>query len=315
MHKLGCRIKSVGSYFPEEVVPNKALISAGVDTTDEWVQDKLGIKQRHIAKGPFETVSYMGHMAAVRALDNASMVVDDVDLIICVTSSPERISPSTACLIQEKLKPVRLIPSFDINAVCTGFLYAMEVATSLLHKYENILIVCAESYSKWTDWTDRNCVFFGDAAAAVIVTGSDVGWYHGHVFADGTGKDNFTIHHGHTFSMNGPQVYKVGTQVLPQSITGVLKSLDMSIEEVDYFVPHQPSHLILKKTADIIGLPHEKIMMNMDMRGNTAGASIPTVLGSLYEKKVLKNNDIILFAAVGSGWTWGAGVLKWCSDE
>lgn len=310
---IKCKIKAVGSYFPEKVIFNET-IAPRVGSSDKWIIDKIGIKQRHCVS-PDEHASDLGYRAALDVLHNANLEVDDIDLIITVTSSPDRISPSTACLIQEKLSPTNPIPSFDINAVCTGFLYALEVASPLCEKYNNILVVAAETYSRWTDYTNKNCVFFGDGAGAVILTKSTTGWYYGNIFADGSGKENFTIQHGETFKMNGKEVYKVGTTVLPQAINKVLKFLDMSIDEIDYFVPHQPSFRILLKTAETIGLPIDKIVMNMDKRGNTAGASIPTALDSLITHTQLKDNDKILFAAVGSGWTWGAGVMNWRSSD
>lgn len=313
MSPTKCKIKGVGSYFPKLVVPNKQIASA-VGSSDEWVREKLGIKQRHFVNID-ERASDLGFRAALDALSSANMKVDDIDLIIAVTSSPDRISPSTACLIHEKLSPAKPIPAFDINAVCTGFLYALEVASPLCEKYNNILVVAAETYSRWTDFTSKNCVFFGDGAGAVVLTKSDTGWYYGNVFADGSGKENFTLRHNHSFSMKPKEVYRVGTTVLPESINQVLSYLSMTIDDIDYFVPHQPSFRILLKTAATIGLPKDKIVMNMDKRGNTAGASIPTALDSLLAHTPLKDNDKILFAAVGSGWTWGAGVMNWRSSD
>jgi|TARA_R100001129_G_C5281471_1_gene237029 3-oxoacyl-[acyl-carrier-protein] synthase-3 len=305
--KLNCKISSVGSYFPSKIITNHDLKS---DTNDEWIQDKLGIQKRHIVDN--ELSSDIGYKSALIALKNANLNVDDIDLIVTVTSSPDRISPSTACIIQDKLNPTKNIPSFDLNAVCSGFIYTMELVTPLLNKYETILIVSTETYSRWTDWNDRNSVFFGDGSASVIIQKGKSGWYCGDIFANGKGKENFTIKHGdNMFTMNGKEVYRVGTKVLPQSIEGVLKKTNMDINQIDYFIPHQPSHRILFKTADKIGLPKNKIMMNMSKRANTAGASIPTVLTDLVSQNILQNGDKLLFAAVGSGWTWGAGIMSW----
>ena len=305
--KLNCKISGVGSYFPDKVITNYDL---KVDADDKWIQDKLGIQKRHVVDD--ELSSDIGYKSALIALKNANLNIDDIDLIVTVTSSPDRISPSTACLIQDKLNSTKNIPSFDLNAVCSGFVYAMELVTPLLSKYENILIICAETYSRWIDWSHRNSIFFGDGSASVIIQRGKSGWYYGDIFADGKGKENFTINHGDTmFTMNGKEVYRVGTKVLPQSIENVLKKIDMNINEIDYFIPHQPSHRILFKTAEKIGLSTDKIMMNMNKRANTAGASIPTVLSDVVSKNILKNGDKILFAAVGSGWTWGSGVMSW----
>ena len=305
--KLNCKIAGIGSYFPDKIITNDEL---EVSTTNEWIQDKLGIQQRHIVDN--ELSSDIGYKSAVIALEDAGLDINDINLIVTITSSPDRISPSTACIIQGKLNPIKPIPSFDLNAVCSGFVYTMELVTPLLNKYENILIISTETYSRWTDWSDRNCIFFGDGSASIILQSSKSGWYYGDIFADGKGKENFTIRHSDTmFNMNGKEVYNVGTKVLPQSIKSVLRKLDIDIDEISYFVPHQPSYRILFKTADKICLSRNKIMMNMDKRANTAGASIPTVLSDLVSQSVLKSGDKILFAAVGSGWTWGAGVMSW----
>tara|TARA_Y100000741_G_scaffold282242_1_gene222022 strand:+ start:2178 stop:3098 length:921 start_codon:yes stop_codon:yes gene_type:complete len=305
--KSNCIIKGIGSFFPETILKNDDINNDGL-----WVKNNLGIKQRHIVKN--ELSSDLGYKSAKKALENSSLKIDEIDLIITCTSSPDRISPSTACIIQEKLKPNNPIPSFDLNAVCSGFVYAMEVATPMLEKYNNILLIFTETYSRWTDYNHRNSVFFGDGSASFILQKNASGWYYGDIYADGKGKENFTIKHGDTmFNMVGKEVYKTGTEVLPLAINKILNKLDLRIDQISYFVPHQPSYKILYETAKLIGLPKEKIKMNMDVRANTAGASIPTVLCDLINANILKDNDKILFAAVGSGWTWGAGVLSWKS--
>jgi len=309
INKNPCKIIGMGTYYPQKVITNKELEINKKIPNDLWIKNKLGIKQRHIASID-ELSSDLGYKSAIKSLDNANLNIEEIDLIITVTSSPDRISPSTSCIIQEKLKPIKNIPSFDINAVCSGFLYSMEVASHLVNKYNNILIISTETYSKFTDWNDRNCVFFGDGSSSVIISKGNIGWYSGNIYSDGKGKENFTVHHGKNFQMNGKEVYNTGIKVLPNAINKTLENLNININEIDYFIPHQPSIRILEKTADIINLPREKLITNMDLRGNTAGASIPTVLDKLKNEVKLKNNDKILFAAVGSGWTWGAGVLN-----
>ena len=153
--KQECKIAGIGSFFPEKIITNKNL---QVDIADEWIQDKLGIKQRHIVTD--ELSSDLGYHSAKICLSNSNLSIDDIGLIVCVTSSPDRISPSTACIIQEKLNPINPIPSFDLNAVCSGFIYTMELVIPLLKKYKNILIISTETYSHWTDWEDRNSIFF-----------------------------------------------------------------------------------------------------------------------------------------------------------
>lgn len=310
--KLPFKILGTGSYFPKKIINNDGLRfksnNPNLIPNNKWVINKLGIYKRHIVEN--ELTSDLGYKSSLKALNDANLKINDIDLIITNTSSPDRISPSTACIIQDKLNPQKYIPSFDLGAVCSGFLFSIDISSQLLDKYENILIISSETYSKFTDYNNRNCVFFGDGAASIIITKGKNGWYSGNIYSDGKGKENFTVHHGKKFQMNGKEVYNTGIKVLPTAINKTLNDLKMNIDEIDYFIPHQPSIKILEKTADIINLPREKIIMNMDLRGNTAGASIPTVLDKLKNEIKFKNNDKILFAAVGSGWTWGAGVLN-----
>ena len=164
MYINNVQIKGVGSYFPDKVISNSELKT---DTNDEWIRDRLGIHQRHIADN--ELSSDLGYKSSLIALRKAGLDINDIDLIVTITSSPDRISPSTACIIQDKLNPTKPIPAFDLNAVCSGFIYALELITPLVNKYENILVISTETYSRWTDWNDRNSVFFGDGSASVII--------------------------------------------------------------------------------------------------------------------------------------------------
>ena len=310
--KFPIKILGTGSYFPKKILTNNDIkrksINSEIIPDNEWIIDKLGIKQRHIVEN--ETSSDLGFNSAIKALIDSNLHINDIDLIITNSSSPDWISPSTSCLIQQKLNPNKNIPSFDLGAVCSGFLYSLDISSQLLNKYNNILLISTETYSTFTDYNNRNSVFFGDGSASVIITKGDSGWYSGNIYADGKGKENFTVHHGKNFIMNGKEVYNTGTKVLPQAINKILDDLNMDINEIDYFIPHQPSHRILEKTAEIIKLDKNKIKKNMDIRANTAGASIPTVLDKLFKEENINNNSKILFACVGSGWTWGAGILN-----
>jgi 3-oxoacyl-[acyl-carrier-protein] synthase-3 len=303
------KIIGTGSFFPKKVLTNKDLYINKNIGTDKWIIENLGIKSRHKSSSE-ETSSYLGYMSAMNALNNSNMSINDIDIIINNTSSPDRISPSTATIIHNMLSPKKHIPSLDINAVCSGFIYNLDIASQLLNKYKNILLISTETYSRFTDYNDKNCVYFGDGAASVIITKGKSGWYQGNIFSNGKGIENFTIHHGDTFKMNGKEVYKTGIDVLPKSIKKCLNECQISINDIDYFVPHQPSYKILYETADILGIDKKKIIMNMDTRANTAGASIPTNLHKLLKNNNIKNNSKILLAAVGSGWTWGAGILN-----
>ena len=323
------KIIGTGSYVPETIYTNKYLETI-VDTNDEWIQKNLGIKERRIAE-PFQATSDLAYKAGEKAIKNAGLYHSDIDLIIVATSTPDRFAPSTSCIIQDKLKAYNAA-AFDIAAVCSGFLYGMSVASQYIASgvYDNVLVIGADTFSKITDWTKRDCIFFGDGAGAAVMThtngNNNEGFLAFRLYADGRGKDNFTIPGGgsenpssertvkekmHYFKMNGKEVYNTGTKVLPQAINQVLLDVGLTIDDIDYLIPHQPSIAILRKTAEIIGLPFSKVMTNMDKYANTSGATIPILLDEVRRAGKLKKGNNILFAAVGSGWTWGASVIKW----
>ena len=323
------RIIGTGSYTPEKVYTNKYLEKL-VDTNDLWIQKTLGIKERRIAE-PFQATSDLAYKAGEKAIKNAGLCNSDIDLIIVATSTPDRLAPSTSCIVQDKLKAYNAA-AFDVAAVCSGFLYGMSVASQYIASgvYDNVLVIGADTFSKITDWTKRNCIFFGDGAGAAVMThtngNNNEGFLAFRLYADGRGKDNFTVPAGgsenpatfetvknrlHYFHMNGKAVYETAKNVLPQAINQVLKDIKININDVDYMIPHQPSIGILKKTAEIINLPFEKVMTNMDKYANTSGGTIPILLDELNKKEKIKKGNIILFAAVGSGWTWGAAIIKW----
>jgi 3-oxoacyl-[acyl-carrier-protein] synthase-3 len=267
--------------------------------------------------------------AGLKAIDNANLTKSDIDLIIVATSTPDRPVPSTACFVQDKLQAYNAV-AFDIAAVCSGFLYGMSIASQYIASgvYDNVLVVGADTFSKITDWTKRECVFFGDGAGAAVLShaNDDEGFLAFRLYSDGRGRYNFTVPAGgsenpatirtikerlHYFQMNGKEVYDTGTKVLSESIKKVLDDTNLKISDVDYLIPHQPSIGILKRTAEIIELPFEKVMTNMDKYANTSGGTIPILLDELNRANKLKSGNIILFAAVGAGWTWGASIIKW----
>jgi len=321
------RISGTGSYVPEKIYTNEYL-STIVPTTADWIFENLGIRERRIA-GEHECTSDLAAQASLRAVEHAGLTVDDIDMIIVATSTPDRPAPATAAIVQDKIKAYNAV-AFDIAAVCSGFLFGMFVATQYVaaRAYDNILVVGADTFSKITDWSRRDCVFFGDGAGAAVIThgDSDEGFLATRMYTDGRGKWNFTVPAGgsenpaseetvrnkmHFFRMNGAEVYRTATLVLPKVINEVLADTGLSISDVDMLIPHQPSIKILQKTAEIIGLPFEKVMTNMDKYANTSGGTIPILLDEVNRAGKLKNGDIVLFAAVGSGWTYGASVLKW----
>lgn len=304
----GVKIKGIGSYLPESIVTNKDL-EKWYGANASWTENHLGIKERRWVKE--EKTSDLAYQAALKAIEDSGLNKSDIDLMIVATSSPDLIAPSTACIVAEKLEIG--CPCFDINSVCTGFLYGLNLATPLIETgaYRNILLIASETYSKITDKSNRECVYFGDGAGAVILSKSASGWISTQVYSDGKGKDAFVTPIGGKWKMDGRAVFEAGTSNLPLAINSILKENRLPISIVDHLVPHQPGIKMLEVVADKVGLPFEKVVTVMDKYANIAAASIPIALDSLVKSGKLENEDIILLASVGSGWTWGAGLIKW----
>lgn len=321
------RISGTGSYVPETIYTNEYLETIS-PTSAQWVVDNLGIKERHIAS-PDQFTSDLATQAALLAIENAGLTPSDIDLIIVATATPDRLAPSTACIVQDKIQAYNAV-AFDLSAVCSGFLFSMSTAAQYIATgiYNNALVIGADTFSKIIDWNRRDCVFFGDGAGAAVLTHAenDHGFLAFRLYSDGRGKWNFTIPGGGSefplssenvdsgkryFQMVGKAVYETGVKVLPKAINQVLEDTGLSISDVDYLIPHQPSIRILKDTADIIGLPFEKVMTNMDHYANTSGGTIPILLDEVNRAGNLTPGKLILFAAVGSGWTYGASLIRW----
>ena len=321
------KIIGTGSFCPEKVYTNKYLETL-VDTNDKWIQENLGIKERRISEKN-QASSDLAWIAGKKAIENASLKVNDIDLIVVATATPDRLAPSTACFVQDKLKAYNAV-AFDIAAVCSGFIYGMSIAAQFIASsvYDNVLVIGVDTFSKITDWESRDCVFFGDGAGAAVLSHAHdgEGFLSFRLFADGRGKYNFTVPAGgseepgsretikkglHYFQMNGKEVYRTAIKVMPEAIRTVLNDTGLKISDIDYFIPHQPSISILRETARILELPFEKVMTNMDKYANTSGGTIPILLDEVNRAGKLQKGTIVLFAAVGSGWTWGASIIKW----
>jgi 3-oxoacyl-[acyl-carrier-protein] synthase-3 len=305
-------LKGIASYVPPKVVTNFDIEKL-VDTTDAWIFSKLGIKERRVAE--YENPSDMGTKAAVKAIEDAKISKEDIDMIIVATSSPEQISPATSCIIHKNLDISRNIPAFDINAVCSGFLYAISLASTLISskQYKNILVIATEAYSKITNWNDKHCVFFGDGAGAVVLGYSENGWICSELEANGkeTGMTGFVLPLNSKFIMNGKEVWEQAVKVLPQSIKNILEKSETNISDIKMLVPHQPSINILKIIAKDVGLPFEKVKTVMHKYANIAGSSIPIALDEAIKNKEIIRGDKILLTAIGSGWTWGSMVINY----
>lgn len=322
------KILGTGSYVPDLIYTNEYL-STIVTTNPEWIFKNLGIRERRIA-AKNQCTSDLALIACENALQNAKLSPLDIDLIIVATTTPDRQAPSTACILQQKLGCVNAA-AFDLGAVCSGFLYALTTGSQFISTgmYENILVVGADTFSTIIDWDKRDCVFFGDGAGAVILTKScenSDSYIVSKLFADGTGKFAWTIPAGgseyptsleslnardHYFKMDGKAVFKTATEVLPKAISEILEHAKIKKDNLKYIIPHQPSIGILKETASILGIDFSKILTNMDKYANTSAATIPLLLDETNRKGLINRGDYIVFAAVGSGWTWGASLVKW----
>lgn len=318
-------IKGTGSYTPSNVVKNEFFESVG--SSNEWIYNTLGIKERRIAVG--ETTSELAYKAAKKAIKNASLKPSDIDLIIVATATPDRPVPSCACFVQEKLNATNAV-AFDLSAVCSGALFSISTGVQFIKSgmYKNVLIIGADTFSKITDWSRRDSVFFGDGAGAIVLseTDEDKGFVDFLLHSDGTGKEHFTVLAGgsenptsddtlrsnqHFFHMNGKEVFKTAVSVVPKSIKKILAKNNYSVNDVKFLLPHQPSIGILKEVARRIGMPFEKVKTNMDRYANTSGGTIPILLDENHRNDEFNKGDLVLFAAVGAGWTWGSALYKW----
>ncbi|MGB5982320.1 MAG: beta-ketoacyl-ACP synthase III [Nonlabens sp.] len=318
-------IRGTGSYTPENIVPNDYFEKVG--SNDAWIQKNLGIKERRISTG--ETTSDLAAKAAQNALENAELSIEDLDLIILATATPDRLAPSCACFVQEKLGAFNAV-AFDISAVCSGAVFATATAVQFIKSgmYKNVLVIGADTFSNITDWERRDSVFFGDGAGAMVIsrTTEDKGFQDFLLHTDGRGKEAWHIPAGgsempasketienkeHYFQMDGQAVFQTAIDVVPKSIKKLMKKNNVSIEQINHMIPHQPSVRILQNIAETIGLPWEKVHTNMDRYANTSGGTIPIMLDETNKKGLLKKGDLILFAAVGAGWTWGTALYKW----
>jgi 3-oxoacyl-[acyl-carrier-protein] synthase-3 len=317
-------IKGTGSYTPPKILKNEFFDAVG--SSDEWIFKNLGIRERRIAVG--EVTSDLAAKASLSALEKAEISPCEIDLIIVATSTPDRQAPSTACFVQEKIGAPHAV-AFDISAVCSGGLYGLAIGTQFIETgmYKNVLVIGADTFSTITDWTRKDSVFFGDGAGAVLLsaTTEDKGFIDFKLHADGTGKLHFNIPAGgceipateetikqglHFFQMNGKEVYNTATKVLPEVIHEILDANQLKSADIDWVIPHQPSIRILQKVAEEVNIPFEKVMTNMDKYANTSGGTIPIVLDETYRSGKIQPGNILLFAAVGSGWTWGSALYK-----
>jgi len=315
------RITGTGSYLPQRVLTNRDL-EATVETSDEWIVSRTGIRQRHIASDD-EFSSDLALHACRAALESARRTGADIDLIVLATSTPDMVFPSSACLLQKKLG-ITKGAAFDVQAVCAGFVYALAVADQFVRSgmHKRALVVGAEVFSRILDWTDRGtCVLFGDGAGAVVLEASDLpGILSSHLHADGSYADilktpghvcNGRVQGDPTLKMDGGAVFKLAVRVLEECAREALDANGMKVADVDWFIAHQANIRIISHTAKKLGIAPEKCVVTVDRHANTSAASIPLALDVAVRDGRIKAGDVVLLEGVGGGFTWGSVLLKW----
>ena len=315
------RIIGTGSYLPEKIVTNADLEKL-VDTSDEWIYTRTGIRQRHVA-ADLENSSDLALVASRRALEAAGIAPQDIDLIIVATTTADMVFPSTACLLQAKLG-ISNCPAFDMQAVCSGFVYALSTADHLMKsgQYRNALVVGSEVYSRILDWKDRaTCVLFGDGAGAVVLTRSDkpgilasrlhADGSHAHILSVPGGVSRGAISGRPLLQMEGNAVYKFAVRVLSEVAEETLQAAGVAKSEVDWLVPHQANIRIIQSTAKKLGLGMERVVATVERHANTSAASVPLALDEAVRDGRIREGHNVLLEGVGGGFTWGAVLVRW----
>lgn len=315
------KITGTGSYLPSKILSN-ADLEKMVDTSDEWIVSRSGIKERRII-AEHETTSDMALAASINAIEASKIDKSEIDLILVATSTPDIIFPATACLIQKKLG-LGNIPAFDLQAACTGFLYAVTTADAYIKSgmAKTILVIGVDTVSRFIDYTDRNtCVLFGDGAGAIILqASSEPGIICNELHADGNGDE--VLHtKGHIYNgmikgnpylwMDGKAVFKMAVRSLAEVATSVLNKSGYFASQIDWFIPHQANLRIIESTAAHLNIPMDKVVVTVDKHGNTSAASVPLALDHAVKNGTIKRGDLLLLEGVGAGFTWGASLIRY----
>ena len=319
------KIIGIGAYSPSNVVTNNDL-SKIVDTSDDWISSRTGIKERRISIS--EDTSDLAIEAAKVALERSGVQAEDIELIIVATCSPDMSIPSVACLVQNSIKAINAT-TFDVNAACTGFIYAMQIAESMMkiNGYKKSLVIGSETLSKVLDWNDRStCVLFGDGAGAVVLSLEEESSII-KTFSKGVGSkgENLTLgsfdlenpfvenvnRRNRKVEMNGREVFKFATSVIVDGVKKVLTGTNYNLDDVKYIVPHQANERIINFAAKKLGVDSNKIYKNLDRYGNTSSASIPIALNEMFEKDLINKDDLIILVGFGGGLTYASALIKW----
>ncbi|HFD12346.1 MAG TPA: ketoacyl-ACP synthase III [Crenotrichaceae bacterium] len=318
--RIYSRIAGTGGYLPSQIRTNED-ISKLVDTSDEWIFDRTGIHERRIA-GAEETASSMAEIAARRALEAADLQASRIDLIIVATSSPDTIFPSTACLLQNRLKATQCA-AFDIQAACSGFIYALSVADQFIQSgtVRKALVVGSEINSRLIDWNDRRtCILFGDGAGAVVLTATDTpGVLSTHIHSDGNFSDLLYVPNpvgglgdsDPVIHMSGNEVFKVAVNTLGRIVDETLAANQMQKSDIDWLVPHQANIRIINATAKKLGMALDKVVLTIERQGNTSSASVPLALDEGIRDGRIKRGDTLLMEAFGGGFVWGSALVRY----
>lgn len=324
-HRIYARIAGTGSYLPEKVLTNDDLAKM-VDTSDEWIAARTGIRERHVvAEG--ETTSDLGHQAALRALEAAGVAADEIDLLVVGTTTPDLIFPSTACLIQHKLG-VAGCPAFDVNAACSGFIYALTIADKFIRSgaARTVLVIGTETLTRMLDWSDRGtCVLFGDGAGAVVLKAdAETGILSTHMHADGSKKELLwnpvgvsagfkpdEHNAGVRVMMTGNEVFKHAVKALDSVVDEALASNGLERTAIDWLVPHQANLRIIEATAKRLAMPMDRVVVTVDRHGNTSSASVPLALDEAVRSGRVQRGQLLLLEAFGGGFTWGSVLLRY----
>ena len=323
--RIHSRIAGTGSYLPEKVVTNDDL-SKVVDTSDEWIRTRTGIRQRHVAADG-QTSSDMGHQAALKAIEAAGIDPSGIDLIVVGTTTPDYVFPSTACLIQQKLG-IPGCPAFDVNAACSGFLFALSVADQFIRtgSARTVLVVGVETLTRMVDWTDRTtCVLFGDGAGAVVLKAdADTGILSTHLHADGNkrdllccpvgvsaGFDNSLPNAGVRITMAGNEVFKHAVKALDSVVDEALEANGLDKSNLDWLIPHQANLRIIEATAKRLDMSMDQVIVTVDKHGNTSSGSVPLALDTAIRSGRVERGQLLLLEAFGGGFTWGSVLLRY----
>jgi 3-oxoacyl-[acyl-carrier-protein] synthase-3 len=325
---IHARITGTGSYAPKKIITNHDLEKL-VDTSDDWILERTGIKERRIAEKD-QCTSDLAYEAGKKALKTAGIGADELDLILVATMTPDMIMPGTACVLQEKLG-AKKAAAFDINAACSGFIFGMSVANAFIKSevYKNVLLVGAEVISRFMDWEDRaTCILFGDGAGAVVIQrhAGKRGILSAHLHSDGSLSDLIHVPGGgalhpashdtirkrmHFIKMKGNETFKVAVRSLEGVVQEALDHNNVKAEDIDFLVPHQANLRIIQAMAQRLDMPMEKVVLTLPKYGNTSAASIPMALDEAVRDGRIKENHLLLFEAFGGGLTWASALVRW----